>query len=285
MLRASTPAATPATRLLPATLDAIDRAESTGARVQIAANALYDLGFDRVVISLHDASLNPTVVAHAGSPDLTSLTGSGLKPLPGAVWRRRLSHLERFRVGDLYLLDGGDPWVAREFFGTEPTPAGDGDGWLATDLLVAVMRGPKGEVVGTMNLAGARDGRRPDERKLGEIEAVVRHLAARVAYDALEALALQRHERLTLLQEAGASLTRSLDEQEIMRELARQVQRAIRCDGVAVLIPDLHNDILATALRLVRGVERPRGPVRLGDGLVAEVARTCLLYTSPSPRD
>lgn len=274
MLRASTPAAASATRPLPAILDAIDRAESTGARVQIAANALYDLGFDRVVISLRDASLNPTVVAQAGSPDLTSLTGFGLKPLPGAVWRRRLSHLERFRVGDLYLLNGSDPWVAREFFGTEPTPGGDGDEWLPTDLLVAVMRGPKGEVVGTMKLAGARDGRRPDDRRLGEIEAVARHLTARVAYDALEALALQRHERLTLLQEAGASLTRSLDEQEIMRELARQVQRAIRCDGVAVLVPDLHHDILATALRLVRGVERPRSPVRLGDGIVAEVART-----------
>jgi len=255
-------------------LDAIDRAETSGARVQVTAEQLYELGFDRVVITLRDASLNPTVVAHAGTPDVSSLTGLGLKPLPGAVWRRRLSHLERFRVGDLYLLDGSDAWVAREFFGSDPTPAGDGATWLSTDLLVAVMRGPKQEVVGTAKLAGARDGRRPTEHRLRDISTIIRHLTARVAYDALEALALQRHERLTLLQEAGASLTRSLDEQEIMRELARQVQRALRCDGVAVLMPDLHNDVLITGLRLVRGIERPRGPVRLGEGLVAEVART-----------
>ncbi len=255
-------------------LDAIDRADTSGARVQVTAELLYELGFDRVVITLRDASLNPIVVASAGAPEQSSLTGLGLKPLPGAVWRRRLSHLERFRVADLYLLDGSDEWVAREFFGSNPTPLGDGMTWLATDLLVAVMRGPKQEVVGTVKLAGARDGRRPTEHRLRDISAVIRHLTARVAYDALEALALQRHERLTLLQEAGASLTRSLDEQEIMRELARQVQRALRSDGVAVLVPDLQNDVLATGLRLVRGIERPRGPVRLGEGLVAEVART-----------
>lgn len=274
MIRTSTPTAATAIRSLHAMLDAIDRAESTGARVQVAADLLYETGFDRVIITLRDASLNPTIIAQSGAPELSSLTGLGLKPLPGAVWRRRLSHLERFRVGDLYLLDGSDAWVAREFFGTDPMSAGDGTSWLATDLLVAVMRGPRQDVLGTVKLAGARDGRRPSDVRLRDISAIVRHLTARVAFDALEALARQRHERLSLLQEAGASLTRSLDEQEIMRELARQVQRALRSDGVAVLIPDLQNDILTTGLRLVRGVERPRGPVRLGEGIVAEVART-----------
>ena len=273
MMRSSAPTAT-AIRPLHTMLDAIDGAESTGARVQVAADLLHELGFDRVTITLRDASLNPTLFAQAGSPELSSPTGIGLKPLPGAVWRRRLSPLERFRVGDLYLLDGSDPWVAREFFACDPLPAGDGTTWLATDLLAAIMRGPRQEVLGTVTLAGSRDGRRPSDLRLRDVSAIVRHLTARVAFDALEAVARQRHERLSLLQEAGASLTRSLDEPEIMRELARQVQRAFRCDGVAVLIPDLQNDILTTGLRLVRGVERPRGPVRLGEGLVAEVART-----------
>jgi PAS domain S-box-containing protein len=261
-------------RTLQDQLDAIDRAESTGARVQVAADLLHEMGFDRVVISLRDASLNPTIIAQAGSTESASLTGLGIKPLPGAVWRRRLPHLERFRVGDLHLLDGSDPWVAREFFGGDPSPATGADHWLPTDLIVGVLRSSRQEVIGLVKLAGARDGRRPGEARRRDLSAMLRHLAARVAYDALEALARQRHERLQLLQEAGASLTRSLDEQEIMRELARQVQRAVRGDGVAVLVPDLHNDILSTALRVVRGVERTRGPVRLGEGLVAEVART-----------
>lgn len=255
-------------------LDAIDRAESTAARVRVTAELLHGMGFDRVVISLRDASLNPISVVRAGLPETASVTGLALKPLPGAVWRRRLSHLERFRVGDLHLLDGSDAWVSREFFGSEPQPAGDGHTWLSTDLIVALLRGADGELLGIVKLAGPRDGRRPSEVRRRDISAITRHLAARVAYDALRALAEQRHERLLRLQEAGASLTRSLDEHEIMRELTRQVQLAVRADGVAVLIPDLDADILTTGLRIVRGVERARGPVRLGEGIVAEVART-----------
>ena len=114
-------------------LDAIDRAESTHARVEVTAALLHEMGFDRVVISLRDASLNPISVVRAGLPETASLTGLALKPLPGAVWRRRLSNLERFRVGDLHLLDGSDPWVSREFFGVEPKAAGDGHTWLPTD--------------------------------------------------------------------------------------------------------------------------------------------------------
>jgi GAF domain-containing protein len=264
----------PATRSLHDVLGAIDCAESTGARVQVTAEAVHAMGFDRVVVSLRDASLNPTIVAKAGAPDVTSLTGAGLKPLPGAVWRRRLPHLERYRDGDLYFLDGSDEWVAREFFGCEATPPEDDHRWLATDLIVGVLRGVRGEVTGIIKAAGPRDGRRPSPSMLRDLGDIVRHLASRVSYDALEGLARQRHERLQLLQEAGASLTRSLDEPEIMRELVRQVQRAIKCDGVAVLIPDLHHDSLTTSLRVLRGVERTRGPVRLGEGLVAEVART-----------
>lgn len=268
------PPATPPAQSLRAMLDAIDRAESTGARVQAAADALHELGFDRVVVSLRDASLNPTFIAKAGSPDVASDTGAGLKPLPGAVWRRRLPHLERYREGDLYVLDGSDEWVAREFFGCGPVPSGSDNRWLTTDLIVGVLRGARQEAVGIVKIAGPRDGQRPNAVQLRDIDEMLRLLGSRIAYDALEGLARQRSERLQLLQDAGASLTRSLDEQEIMRELARQVQRGVRCDGVAILIPDLHNDLLTTAMRVVRGVERTRGQVRLGDGIVAEVART-----------
>ena len=255
-------------------LDAIDRAESTVARVHVAAELLYGLGFDRVVISLRDASLNPISVVEVGPPDTSTLLGVALKPLPGAVWRRRMSHLERYRVGDLHLLDGSDAWVSREFFGAEAHPVGDGHTWLPTDLILALLRGSDGELLGIVKLAEPRDGCRPSEGRRRDISAITRHLAARVGYDALRELAEQRHQRLLRLQEAGASLTRSLDEHEIMRELTRQVQLAVRADGVAVLIPDLDADVLTTGLRIVRGAERARGPVRLGEGIVAEVART-----------
>lgn len=258
-------------------LESIDRADSTAGRVQAAVHGLQDLGFEQVVISLRDQSLNTTLVVETDAQVFPQVGAPGpmpLKALPGAVWRRRLQHLDRFRVGDLYLLDGSDPWVALEFYGADPSPAGGDDRWLPTDLIIGVMRGPHGEVLGFVKLANPRDGRRPSDLRQRDLAAIVRHLAARVGHDALEAVAQQRHTRLQLLQEAGASLARSLDEQEIVRELARQAQRAVRCDGVALMVPDLTNDLLTTTLRIVRGAERPRATVRLGDGLVAEVART-----------
>ncbi len=255
-------------------LDAIDRAESTGARVRVTVDLLREMGFAGVSIALRDASLNPTTVVETEPSNGDSLTALALKPLPGAVWRRRLSHVERFRVGDLYLLEGSDPWVSREFFDADPQPADTGNSGLRTDLLIALLRGPDGTLLGIATMVCVGDGCRPNEGIRCHIGAITRHLAARLAYDALRELAEQRHNRLLRVQDAGASLSRSLDEHAIMRELARQVQLAVRVEGVAVLVPDLDADLLSTAFCVVRGTERTRTPVRLGDGLVAEVARS-----------
>lgn len=268
------PAPPSASQNLSQALDAIDRAESSAARVRVAADVLYGFGFDRIVITLRDASLNATVSVTHGSADMASDAAHALQPLPGAVWRRRLVQLDRFRVGDLYVLDGTDPWVAREFFGTEAGTRETDDSWIPTDLLLGLMRGTEQELLGIVKIAGPRSGVRPSESLLRDLGVMVRHLGARIAYDSLRVLAQQRAERLQRLQEAGAALARSLDEHEIMRELARQALRVTRADGVTIAFPDLDQDILTTSLRLVRGVERPRTPVRLGDGMIAEVART-----------
>ena len=263
---------------LAAALRAIDRAESPAARVQAAAEALRAYGFDRVVVSLRDASLNPTLVVSAGDTvrvhDVDNGASQALRPLPGAVWRRRLSGIERFREGELHFLDGSDPWVAREFFGADPVDRTDDGAWLPTDLLVALLNGAEGELLGIVEMMGPADGRRPVDSEQRDIASLTRHLAARLAYDALRALAQQRAARLQRLQEAGASLARSLDEREIVRELARQAMRATNADGVTIAAPDLVQDILVTSLCMHRGSERPRAPVRLGDGLIAEVARS-----------
>jgi PAS domain S-box-containing protein len=262
------------TSAAPDVLDAIDRAESSAARVRIAANALHAMGFDRVVITLRDVSLNPTMVVTAGTNEPSAITGYALQPLPGAVWRRRLPQLKRFRVGDLFLLDGSDAWVAREFFAVEPSPRGDGATWLPTDLIVGLLTGVQQERLGFVKLASPRDGRRPNEGRRREISNIIRHLGSRLAYDVLQNLAQRRAERLQRLQEAGAAMARSLDEHEIMRELARQAMRSTGAEGVTIGLPDLDNDRLVTLLRTVRGIERPRSVVRLGDGIIAEVART-----------
>jgi len=263
----------PAGQTLSDALDALDRADSPAARVRSAADSLHAMGFGRVFITLRDASLNVTLAVSAGTTDV-GMTRYALQPLPGAVWRRRLTHLERFRAGELYLLDGSDPWVAREFFALDPSPRGDGSTWLPTDLILGLLHGADQELLGIVKLATPRDGKRPSDAKRRDVASLIRHLSARLAYDALRHLAQRRAERLQRLQEAGAAMARSLDEHEIMRELARQAMRATQADGVMIGLPDLDQDKLVTAYRAQRGTERPRSVIRLGDGIIAEVART-----------
>ena len=256
---------------------AIDRADSSFERVQAAAKALQAFGFDRVVISLRDASLNPTVVAAASESDGIGSIGArchALKALPGAVWRRTLPAIDRYRVHELHMLDGSDPWVAREFFGADVSARSDGVTWLPTDLVVSLLHGADGELLGIVKLADPHDGRRPGESKRREIATITRHLASRLAYDAINAVAKQRAARLQRLQETGAAFARSLDEDEIIRELGRQAIRATNADGVTISAPDLDQNLLVPSLCIVRGVEHPRATVPLGDGLTAEVART-----------
>ena len=253
-------------------LDAIDRAASTAARVAVAAEALAAIGFDGVLITLRDAALSPTLEVSAGA---LHHGHEALQSLPGVVWRRRLPGLERFRAGHVFMVDGTDAWAAREFFGAAPRARVDGpESWIDTDLLIALIRGADDELLGIGELTAPRDGRRPGERCCREIGLLMRHLGARLAHDNLRAVAERRAERLQRLQEAGAALARSLDEQEIIRELARQSLRASRAEGVVIANPDLQQQTLTTYLHIFRGIEHGSAVAPLSEGVIAEVART-----------
>jgi len=264
---------TPVRQVFADAMDALDRADSSSARVRSAAESLHAMGFDGVNITLRDASFNVTLSVVVGSANDT-MTRNAMEPLPAAVWRRRMTHLERFRAEDLFFLDGSDAWVSREFFAVEPTPPAPDCRWLPTDLLIGLLRGAHQELLGVVTLAAPHDGQRPGAEFARDVASVVRQLASRLAYDALQALAQRRAERLQRLQEAGAAMARSLDEHEIIRELARQAMRATRAEGVLVGLPDLDKDLLTTSFRMMRGAERPRDPVRLGEGIIGEVARS-----------
>ena len=254
-------------------LNAIDHAEAPAARVKAAADALVAFGFDRVLLTLRDAALSPTLAVSAGA---IQSSGDSLQPLPGVVWRRRLPGIERFRLSNhVYLLDGTDAWVAREFFAAAALERLDGPtSWIDTDLLIGLVRGADGELLGIAQLTAPRDGHRPSDSCCRDIGWLIRHLGARLAHDNLRAVALRRAERLQRLQEAGAALARSLDEHEIIHELARQATRATNADGVVIASPDLQEQTLTTRLRVYRGSARPVGVTALGDGIMAEVART-----------
>lgn len=85
----------------------------------------------------------------------------------------------------------------------------------------------------------------------------------------------RRHEaRLQLMQQITTSLARTLDEDEIIEEFARGVQRSVACDGVLVARVDLDRALVDVVHHVVGDVIRPPRLSSLGAGPLAEAART-----------
>ena len=255
-------------------------------RVAIVLEALVEAGFDRALLTVRDSTLEPvaTVVRGLGTAETEALraaTGSGL------VWRRRLNELDgRFpgstrgtagpaRMGSGYLLDAADEWTRREFGDELPgllVPPGPGVGSGAQVFLLPLRSRP-GALLGTLFLSREPGAAAPSAEESRLAELIAHHAATHLEAAELERLARQRGERLQRLQDVGGRLARSLDEREIVRELARQVARLVPCDGIVVAHPDPERGVITTALRMVRGIEHPRPPQPLAGGPITEVVR------------
>lgn len=109
-------------------------------------------------------------------------------------------------------------------------------------------------------------------------DAVLRTLADVAAQAIRESRALEAAERrvtrLQHLREVGERLARSLDEREVLSELARQVQQLLACRGVVVAHPDVEAGQLRIGMHREAGAERAREPGPLSEGLLADVARS-----------
>ena len=260
--------------LLQEALVEVERASTLHARLRVFVEAIRQIGFDRVVISLRDESLDPTLVVTAG---LSAQQERTLRAVPssGTDWRRRLPLMERFRVSESYYLDARDEWVAREFQGgvESALEQGDDPDWNPHDTLVVPLRGRTGSLLALLALDDPADRRRPTLTRVRTVELFGQQVAYAIEQASLVELAERRASRLQRLQEVGAMLTRSLDEGEIVREIARQVARVVQTDGIVIAHPDLEAGTTTTALRLVGGLERPRLASALEGGAIAEVAR------------
>ena len=85
----------------------------------------------------------------------------------------------------------------------------------------------------------------------------------------------RRHEaRLQLLQQIATSLARTLDEDEILDELARGVRRAVTCEGIVVSRVDLDRALVEVVHHGVSDVVLPPRLVALGTGPLGEAARS-----------
>src|SRR5689334_22694909 len=118
-------------------LAAVEGASGLEERLRVFVQAIARIGFRRVVITLRDAALDPTLVVTAG---LTAEEERSLRedPVAGARWRRRFSEMERFRISQSYYLGARDPWVRAEFTGNVASSleAGDDPEWTPGDMLI-----------------------------------------------------------------------------------------------------------------------------------------------------
>ena len=227
------------------------------------------LGFGRVLLETRDATLERACLLAEGFDERMVPTLAAALP-SARVWRRWLRLLERraaqLGLGVGFWLDLRDPWIQDEF----GHALGGGD---PAGILVVPVRDAAGGCCATLLLERARFDA-PDDAVLQGVALLAGHAAQEIARAELTALAAQRAERLRRLYDAGGALARSLDAQEVVRELARQVARLVPHDGIVVAHPDLERGVVRTALRQVHGLLRPRADQPLGQGPIGEVARS-----------
>ncbi|HEX2716676.1 MAG TPA: PAS domain S-box protein [Gemmatimonadaceae bacterium] len=252
-----------------------EQARTLEARLEIIVNAIRKIGFGRVLISLRDEHLNQTKLVSVGltHDEVRDLRD---KPASGVVWKRRLASLERFRVSQSYYLDASDEWIAREFHGGLPSrlePGADPK-WNPRDALLVPLKGSDGRIIATLVLDDPADRARPTVARIRTVELFGQQVAYMIEQAELVEIARRRADRLARLHEVGVILARSLDEKDITEELARQIVRVVRCDGVVIAAPDVEENFVTTLYRSVRGVRRNRPPQPLGYGPIGEVART-----------
>jgi GAF domain-containing protein len=255
--------------------DALTAAEQAGG-LEASLSALLAgaqrLGLGAGAVIAHE-QMTAVTLASASAPDAPPSAGEPTPVPAGAVWRRWLRLLERrqatYRQGALYALPLHDPWVRTEI----GDPLCGGRGAAPGGLVLVPLTGDDGRAPATLTLdvPGAWP---PPPSLLRAVEMLARYAARHIERHRLAALAERRAERLQRLYEAGVALSRSLDEREIVRELGRQVARLLPADGVVVAHPDVGAGVVRTALRVVRGIGRPRAEQPLTGGVIATVART-----------
>ena len=236
--------------LLHEALGEVERAPTLEARLRVFVDAIRRIGFGRVTITLRDAELNPTAIVSAG---LTAEEEGSLleKPVSGVAWQRRLAAIERFRVSNSYYLDGRDPWVASEFGGglASSLPAGDDPDWSPRDTLLVPLRGHSGAILATLILDDPDDRARPTLTRVRTVELFGQQVAAMIEQASLTELAEQRARRFQKLHAVGSQLSRTLDEETILRMIARQLEELVPARRVVTFSLDASGSIAARAMR------------------------------------
>ena len=155
-------------------------------RLQRIAEAIEELGWRRVVISVRDENLQ---IAQPEDMVTVGLTDEERRYLwekrpPGHVWAERFGQdFQRFKVGEFYHLPWSDPWVRQKFSnGTVDShlSADEMVDWDPQDLLYAPLKLAEGRIVGVLSIDDPVDGKRPTKESLAPLELFIHQSAVAI---------------------------------------------------------------------------------------------------------
>jgi PAS domain S-box-containing protein len=223
--------------------DEIQRTTDMHERLQVIADGIVSVGWERVQITLRNARMEPELLIHSGySEEEARRLESRL--LPGEVWRERLNDLEfhELRLGNAYYLRYDAPWVQKNMFrDRKPDPPQVKIyEWHPQDVLYMPLIGQdQRRIIGLIRMEGPADGRRPRADSLQPIELFASQAAAvientRLYEETVRQAAIEQ--RLNELMEAMAS---TLDQTEIIRALANGLKRLIEVTRLHLAMPNV----------------------------------------------
>ncbi len=206
------------------------------ARLHKVVEAIYNLGWRRVVLSLRDENLeirSPEDIITAG------LSEEERKFLwehrtPGTLWKERFSPIfDRYKIGQFYYLPYEDEFVMDTFsknvldskLSEEETLD-----WHPQDLLYAPLTLPDGKIVGILSIDDPVDGRRPTQYTLAPLELFLNYAA----------LAIENAQLIRQLKEAQNRLSEYALElenrvKERTKELLEAQEKLLRNERLATI--------------------------------------------------
>jgi signal transduction histidine kinase/putative methionine-R-sulfoxide reductase with GAF domain len=193
-------------------------------RLRTIAEAIKDLGWRRIVISIRDENMemrSPEDMVTVGITDEEREFLWKRRPSGHVIRERYGPEYEHFRIGEFYYLPWSDPWV-RERYGhsssvfshLKPKEMID---WHPQDIVYAPLRLANGRIVGRLSMDDPLDGRRPTKESLEPLELFLHEAAT----------AIENAQLIQQLNDAGAKLQEYADDLEVkVVERTRELKEA-----------------------------------------------------------
>jgi signal transduction histidine kinase len=205
-------------------------------RLQAILNAIHQLGWRRVVLSVRDENLNiqkPEDIVTAG---LTKKEKQYLwnNTRSGETWKTRFGpKFEHYKMGQFYYLPWSDPFVRKQFSqGTVQSHLKQEEmiDWNPDDLLYAPLRLADGRIVAVVSVDDPVDGRRPTPESLAPLELFLYQAAVAIEN---ARLIKQLNDAKTQMQEYAGQL--EIKVKERTRELVDTQYRLLKSERLAAI--------------------------------------------------